>query len=170
MPTEVRLQNQTFPVPDELVVLNPKLVAEKGEEAARRERDIALKRWLSQVSPAATNANLSWSERDGPDGSKVTVVTVTPQLGTKGGSGPLSGAVASLVAAPQTIPALYLLAWELKLLQLEGRLDFPRLLAYQPRIQEVLSGSDGDGRAVSDFAHRLRVAPGRPCPVVPLGF
>src|SRR2546430_17526829 len=86
--TVVQLQDQEFESGEkgeELIALDERVVSEKGEEEAKRQRDARLKRWLSTMSPAATNATLNWSERTKPDGSKETVVRVTPQLGTKGG-------------------------------------------------------------------------------------
>ena len=54
--------------------------AEKGEEEAKKQRDSNLKRWLSQVSPAATNATLTWTEESKPDGSKETVIRSASEM------------------------------------------------------------------------------------------
>src|SRR5579859_5582433 len=102
MPAKVKLQNQEFEIPEELIALDPKVVAEKGEEEAKKQRDSNLKRWLSQVSPAATNATLNWTEESKSDGSKETVIRVMPQLGTKGGV-VIDALTRNLCAIPQRI-------------------------------------------------------------------
>ncbi len=166
---KVRLQNQEFEIPQDLIALEPTIVAEKGEEEAKRQRDSNLKRWLSQVSPAATNATLNWTEESKPDGSKETVIRVTPQLGTKGGY--VSAAlIENLRVIPQSVLPMIALTFELKMLQLTGRLDLGLLLAYQQRINEALEHQGGDERIVSDIARRLRDAKPAPGPWAPIGF
>lgn len=163
---KIRLQNQEFEIPEELIALNEGLKAEKGEEEAKKQRDANLKRWLSQVSPAATNATLTWSEENKPDGSKETIIRVTPQLGTKGST----VIEARLCAIPQSIHPVIGLTFELKLLQLNGQLDLPRLLAYQERIIDALEHVDSDERTVSTIVRRLQNAKAAPAAFVPLGF
>jgi len=169
---KVKMQNQEFEIPDALCALHPTVVAEKGEAEAKRQRDAALKRYLSQVSPAATNATLTWSE-EGPEGAKQTVVRVAPQLGTKGGV--ISRAVVdSLARAPQEVPPVLDLAFQLKLLQLNGafstREGVERFLGYQQAIQEALSSSTPFERGIRLIAERLQKAPALPSPWVPVGF
>jgi hypothetical protein len=170
---KVRLQNQEFEIPQELIALDPGIVAEKGEEEAKKQRDSNLKRWLSQVSPAATNATLQWSEESKPDGSKETVIKVTPQLGTKGGY-MLDALIANLSTIPSSIPPIIALTFELKMLQLSGQLigkdALPRLLAYQARITEALEQGNSDGRTVGNIARKLRDAQAAPSPWTPIGF
>lgn len=172
MPAKVKLQNQEFEIPDALIELNPTILAEKGEEEAKKERDVRLKRWLSTVSPAATNATLAWSE-EGKDDEKVTVVRVTPQLGTKGG-GMIETLMEKLGAIPQTIHPVIALTIELKMLQLNGQLAglqaLPRLLSYQQRIINALEHEGHDERIIGEVARRLRDAPSTPSPWVPVGF
>ena len=169
----VKLQNQEFDLPEELIVLDKRIVNEKGEEEAKKQRDIHLKRWLSLVSPAATNATLNWSLETKPDGSKETIVRVTPQLGTKGGY-VTDSLLASLNAIPQRIHPVIALTFELKMLQISGHFSgqqaLPRLLAYQERIQRALEQESSEEREIGMIAQRLRDAKPAPSPWVPLGF
>jgi hypothetical protein len=163
---KVRLQNQEFEIPDDLIVLNEDLKAEKGEAEAKKQRDANLKRWLSQVSPAATNATLNWSEENKSDGTKETVIRVTPQLGTKG-----SAIIeARLCAIPQSIHPVIGLTFELKVLQLNGQLDLPHLLAYQQRIIDALENKGHDENIISAIVRRLQDAKAAPAAFAPLGF
>lgn len=168
---KVRLQNQEFPIDDALIALDPKIVAEQGEEEAKKQRDSNLKRWLSTVSPAATNATLSWTEESKPDGTKETIVRVTPQLGTKGGSEAL---IQRLEAIPQRVHPVMALAFELRILersgQFTGKEALSRLLSYQERIEQALDYRDHDQLTVSSIARELRHARPIPSPWVPFGF
>ncbi len=166
---KVRLQNQEFEIPEELIALDEGIKASKGEEEAKKQRDSNLKRWLSQVSPAATNATLNWSEENKPDGTKETVIRVTPQLGTKGG-GVLDSLIENLCAIPQSLDPILALTFELKLLQLNGQLNLPRLLAYQQRINKALENVGSDGYMISTIFRRLQDARSVPSPWAPLGF
>ncbi|GCE32011.1 hypothetical protein KDA_74950 [Dictyobacter alpinus] len=170
---KVKLQNQEFEIPQELTALDERVVAEKGEEEAKKQRDINLKRWLSQVSPAATNATLNWSEESKLDGSKETVIRVTPQLGTKGGR-EIDALIGDLCAIPQRIHPVMELTFELKLLQISGqfigREALPRLLSYQSRINHALEYENSDERIVSEICRKLQDAQAAPSPWVPLGF
>lgn len=173
MTAKVKLQNQEFDIPEELIALDPKIVGEKGEEEAKKQRDINLKRWLSQVSPAATNATLNWTEESKSDGSKETVIRVTPQLGTKGGV-VIDALIENLCAIPQRIHPVIALTFELKLLQLGGQFTgeeaLPRLLAYQARINDALEHEGSDERLIGDIARKLQDAQAAPSPWAPLGF
>ncbi|GHP00680.1 hypothetical protein KSF_107270 [Reticulibacter mediterranei] len=165
----VRLQNQEFEIPSELITLDAQIVTEKGEEEAKKQRDSNLKRWLSQVSPAATNATLTWSEDDKPDGSKETIIRVTPQLGTKGGV-VFDALVERLCALPQRLPEIIALAWELQMLLLTKQLNQERLVGYQRRIIDTLEHEDKSNYIIGDIARRLREAKAVPSPFAPLGF
>jgi len=173
MPAKVKLQNQEFEIPEELIALDPKVVAEKGEEEAKKQRDSNLKRWLSQVSPAATNATLNWTEESKSDGSKETVIRVMPQLGTKGGV-VIDALTRNLCAIPQRIHPVIALTFELKLLQLCGRFTgkeaLPLLLSYQSRINEALEHEGSDERIIGEIARKLQDAKAAPSPWAPLGF
>ena len=176
MSAKVKLQNQEFDIPDDLIALDPAIAAEKGEEEAKKQRDNRLKRWLSTVSPAATNATLAWSEEEDKtktDGSKVTVIRVTPQLGTKGG-GVTETLMANLSAIPQSVHSVIALTVELKMLQLDGRLTglqaLPLLLSYQQRIADALEHEGTDERIIGEVARRMRDARTIPSPWVPVGF
>ena len=73
--TVVLLQNQEFTLDEkgeELIALDESVVAEKGEEEAKRQRDARLKRWLSQISPSRDQCDpqlvrasqCGWEQRD----------------------------------------------------------------------------------------------------------
>jgi hypothetical protein len=168
MPT-VRIQNQSFEIPEDLIALDEGVVTSKGEEEAKKLRDSNLKRWLSQVSPAATNATLNWSEENKPDGTKQTVIRVTPQLGTKGGI-VIDSLTEKLCAIPQSLDPILALTFELKWLQHNEQLDLPRLLAYQQRINEALENVGSDGHIISTILRRLQDAKPVPSAFAPLGF
>lgn len=170
---KVRLQNQEFPIDDALIALDPKIVAEQGEEEAKKQRDSNLKRWLSTVSPAATNATLSWTEESKPDGTKETIIRVTPQLGTKGGR--VSEAlIERLGALPQRVHPVIALAFELRVLEMSGQFTgreaLTRLLSYQERIELALDSRNNDQLTVSGIAQELRHARPIPSPWIPPGF
>ena len=158
MATIVRMQNQTFPFPSELAALVDE------SEAARRERDSMLKRWLSQVSPAATNARLEWSEENGD-----TVVKVSPQLGTKGGLvvDPLSDALRD---APPYVPGSFSLVATLKMRLASGELTLSSLLAAQERVATVLEEGYIEERLVGHCFRHLKEAKALPSPLAPTGF
>lgn len=174
--TVVQLQSQEFTLDEkgeELIALDESVIAEKGEEEAKKQRDARLKRWLSQMSPAATNATLNWSERTRSDGSKETVVRVTPQLGTKGGY-IIDALTQALDDAPQHLHPTISLAWEVKMLQISGHFTgkeaLPRLLAYQTRIDRALEYGGGEERVIAAIDRRLQEAKPAASPWAPLGF
>lgn len=171
---QVQIQNQKLEVPFDLIALSPELIQAKGEEEAKKVRDSNLKRWLSQLSPAATNATLAWSEEDQPDGSKKTIIKVTPQLGTKG-AGSIDRLHETLCALPQQVHPITSLAFELQLIQLNGGFTGPQaphlLFSYETRINEALDQDQGSTHVRSfHVAERLREARPIPSPRVPLGF
>ncbi len=175
MTAKVKTNNQEFPIPDEWVAL-----ANDSQEA-KNQRDTRLRRALAGYIPAITNAQLSYST----EGDE-TIVRVTPQLGTKGVEEPeagqslpsfffLSGLRCDLAPvhealrkAPPYLPPALGLAWQLKWEMLNGRLTFQRLLDVQPRIQQVLEESAGEGR-VEHIHERLKGLPPLKCPAVPIG-
>lgn len=168
---KVQLQNQTFSIPEELIALDQTTLTEKGEAEAKRLRESNLKRWLSQVSPAATNATLEWSEESTADGSKETVIKVKPQLGTKGGAVSVSDAlIERLSDLPQYVNPLHVLTFELKVLEAQGRLDVPLLQSYEARIRDVLEHTSSSSYLNNGIVYRLTEARAVASPWVPLGF
>ncbi len=158
MAAKVKLQGQEFPIPDDLIALPD------DSEEAKRQRDNRLKRWLSQVSPAATNATLQWKEENGE-----TIIQVTPQLGTKGGI-VVDPVMEALIATPQVVHPVFSLAVELKMRLAARQLDLPSLLRYQSRIDEALSDGHDEERKVEAIYRRLSEVKATASPWVPLGF
>lgn len=172
---QVQLQNQKFDVPFDLIALNPEIIQAKGEDEAKKVRESNLKRWLSQLSPAATNATLAWSEEDQTDGSKKTIIKVTPQLGTKGVGGHADRLHDLLCDLPQEVHPITALTFELKMVQLSGGFTGPqapqRLFSYQQRINDALDQDQGRTHLQNyHVTTRLRDARPIPSPRVPLGF
>ena len=158
MATIVKMQNQTFPIPDDLIALP------NESDEAKQQRDSNLKRWLAQISPAATNATLQWGEENGQ-----TVVRVTPKLGTKG-SFVVDPLIGLLQDAPQSIPTTWSLVTDLKLLLASGKLTPGLLFSYQERITQALVEASQEERQVSEFYRRLKEAKAVPSPITPMGF
>jgi hypothetical protein len=168
MATKVKTTNQEFPIPDEWVALS------EDTQEAKNQRDARLKRLLSTYIPSINNAQLTYSTQE-----EETIVRVTTQLGTKGVDMPffptagmqcnLSGIHETLRSAPAYVPPVLLLAWELKWLQVTGKLTFEKLLEYQPKIEKALAERE-PYQLVTYIHQRLKDLPPAPSPVAPLGF
>jgi hypothetical protein len=174
----VKTANQEIPIPDAWVALTDE------SQEAKSQRDARLRRLMGGVVPSINNAQLTYNQEEG----KGMVVRVTTQLGTKateeheeGDQGlpsfffytklqcDLNEVHASLCNAPRYLPPVLKLAWELKWLQVTGKLTFPKLLEYQPAIQKVLEDSTSSNQ-VEHIHQRLRDLPPAPAPTAPIGL
>ncbi|MBA2681155.1 MAG: hypothetical protein H0U76_22495 [Ktedonobacteraceae bacterium] len=184
---KVKTSNQEIPIPDAWVVLSD------DSQEAKNARDGRIRRGLANFVPSINNAQLTYAQE-----GEETVVRVTTQLGTKAvdvfeeAEGTLlldeeqatplpqfftvssiqcdlSEIHQTLRDAPPYVPPVLKLAWELKWLQITGRLTFKRLMEYQPKIQEALTSREPYS-LVEHIHQRLKELPPAPSPVAPLGF
>lgn len=171
----VKMTNQEFPIPDSWVALPD------DTQEAKVSRDARLKRLLGTYIPAITNARLNYTQN-----GEQTIVSVVPQLGTKGTEAPEASVLpasfftssfhcdfgqtlSTLHSLPPFQPSVLTLAWQFKLLQLNGQLNFQRLAPHHSVIREALR-KHADRSLVEMFHARLKAVPPVPAPAAPLGF
>lgn len=95
-----------------------------------------------------------------------TIIKIRPRAGTKGNS----LVVQALKEAPSEINQALIMSWQLKQLEITGKLDIPTLIQLQPQIEEAISLSQEESQATHSITSTLVTCSPTPSPFSLLGF